>query len=346
MLEEILDMVKILRLASNERHWKITGMEEDVKYMQDDYVELKKRVELIKASNDKGQLGGGACDRNGPPCKRNTPVEINTCHIHSEETDEALDEIQTCVDEVQDTLDIVLGFSHPCDGPGWHQVIYLDMNDPNTDCPGNWHEVVFDAGLSRRACAIRLFAELRTKSVTFQVNEEYSQVCGRVHGYSRSETSINDPGGFRYFYENNNSNITSPSDTDFFASGLTLYREIDDEHIWSFIAGTPSLNSISIEGCPCDTGENDFFDTFGDLPSFIGTDYFCETATSDKEVDTPLWDGLNCIDGSECCDYGTPPYFQRVLSPSYDNIVAKLSVEKNIFEADIAIYFMEIFVRL
>ena len=140
--------------------------------------------------------------------------------------------------------------------------------------------------------------------------------------------------------------ITSPSVTDFFASGLTLYREMDDEHIWSFIAGTPSLNSISIEGCPCDTGENDFFDTFGDLPSFIGTDYFCETATSDKEVDTPVWDGLNCIDGSECCDYGTPPYFQRVLSPSYDNIVAKLSVETSVFEAHIGIYFMEIFVRL
>ena len=195
MLEEILDMLKILCLASNERHWKITGMEEDVKCMQDDYVELKKRVELIKATNDNG---GGACGSAGP-CKRNIPVEINTCHIHSKETDEALDEIQTCVDEVQDTLDIVLGFSHPCDGPGWRQVIYLDMNDPNTDCPSNWDEVVFDPGLSRRACAYRLqHAELRTRSMTFQVNEEYSQVCGRVHGYSRG-----DPGGFRYFYENN-----------------------------------------------------------------------------------------------------------------------------------------------
>ena len=344
MLEEILDMLKILRLASNERHWKITGMEEDVKCIQDDYVELKKRVELIKASNDNGQPGGGACGSAGP-CKRNIPVEINTCHIHSKETDEALDEIETCVDEVQDTLDIVLGFSHPCDGPGWHQVIYLDMNDPNTDCPGNWEEVVLDPGLSRRACVVPFLAALRTESVTFQVNEEYSQVCGRVHGYSTG-----DPGGFSYFYDNNTI-ITSPSDTDFFASGLTLYRETDDEHIWSFIAATPCTPpptppTISNEGCPCDTGENDFFDTFGDLPSFIGTDYFCETATSDKEVDTPVWDGLNCIDGSECCDYGTPPYFQRVLSPSYDNIVAKLSVETSVFEGEIGIYFMEIYVRL
>ena len=218
------------------------------------------------------------------------------------------------------------------------------MNDPNTDCPGNWREFSPDVGFTRRACVNPFLAALRSESVTFQVNEEYSQVCGRVHGYSSIADASNiDPGGFRYFYENNNTNITSPSDTDFFASGLTLYKEIDDEHIWSFIAGTPSLNSISIEGCPCDTGENDFFDTFGDLPSFIGTDYFCETAKSDKVVDTPLWDGLNCIDGSECCDYGTPPYFQRVLSPSYDNIVAKLSTE-TAFE--IGIYFMEIYVRL
>ena len=342
MLEEILDMLKTLQLASNERHWKITGMAEDVKCMQDDYVELKKRVELIKASNDEGGHHGGrrGCRDVDGICKRDRPEHYDICEEHSEETDESLDEIESCVDEVQDILDIVLGFSHPCDGPGWHQVIYLDMNDPNTDCPGNWEEVVLDPGLSRRACVVPSLAALRSESVTFQVNEEYSQVCGRVHGYSTG-----DPGGFSFFYHNNTI-ITSPSDTDFFASGLTLYREIDDEHIWSFIVGTPSLNNISIEGCPCDTGENDFFDTFGDLPSFIGTDYFCETATSDKAVDTPVWDGLNCIDGSECCDYGTPPYFQRVLSPSYDNIVAKLSVETSVSEAEIAIYFMEIYVRL
>ena len=293
--------------------------------MQDDYVELKKRVEILKASNR---------DVDGI-CKRECPEHYDICEEHSKATEETLDEIKNCVDDIQDTLDIVLGFSHPCDGPGWHQVIYLDMNDPNTDCPGNWIEAVFPF---RRACIVQSIGALRTESVTFQVNEEYSQVCGRVHGYS-----FGSPGGFSFFYTNN-INITSPSDTQFFASGLTLYREMDDEHIWSFIAGSPSLNNnTSIEGCPCDTGENDFFDTFGDLPSFFGTNYFCETGTSEIEADAPLWDGLNCVDGSECCDYGTPPYFQRVLSPSYDNIVAKLSVKPIYFE--IGIYFIEIFVR-
>ena len=341
-------MLKILRLASNERHWKITGMAEDVKCMQNDYVELKKRVELIKASNDEGGHHGGrrGCRDVDGICKRERPEHYDICEEHSEETDEALDEIETCVDEVQNTLDIVRGFSHPCDGPGWHQVIYLDMNDPNTDCPGNWDESYPDVWFTRRSCIIPFLAALRTESVTFQVNEEYSQVCGRVHGYSTGTQ-----GGFSYFYENNNTNITSPSDTDFFASGLTLYREIDDEHIWSFIAATPCIPpptppTISNEWCPCDVGENEFFDTFGDLPSFIGTDYFCDYVIIDgvnEVTDAPLWDGLNCVDESDCCDYGTPPYFQRVLPLSDDNIVAKLSVE--IMNSEVGISFMEIYVR-
>ena len=157
MLEEILDMLKTLHLASNKRHWIINGMTEDVKCMQDDYVDLKKRVELVKASNDeRGHRGGrrGCRDVDGI-CKRDRPEHYDICDKHSEESEKALDKIQTCVDEIQETLDIVAGLSHPCHGQGWHQVIYFDMNDPNTDCPGNWAEAFFGIGFTKRACVIQ-----------------------------------------------------------------------------------------------------------------------------------------------------------------------------------------------
>ena len=77
--------------------------------------------------------------------------------------------------------------------------------------------------------------------------------------------------------------------------------------MWSFAAainqGDRRYNGGLI--CPC-TDTN--FNWPHQVPSFVGSNYFCDTADLDSVwtyskycVDNPLWDG------SSCCEFNTPP---------------------------------------
>ena len=147
-------------------------------------------------------------------------------------------------------------------------------------------------------------------TVTYSMTgKPYSQVCGRIHAYGIGATN-----GLEALY------IAGASPTvtvdDFYATGVILSRESD--HIWSFIVGTGPPNGGSGRAdCPCVEGEDNYIMTNEDLPSFLNGDYFCE-APLPSPTDAPLWDGLNCVDNSECCDFGTPPFFTKVLDEEND----------------------------
>ena len=55
-------LVKTPSVESTERHWKINGMMDDVKCMQNDYVDLKKRVEILKVSSSSPGDDSGVCE--------------------------------------------------------------------------------------------------------------------------------------------------------------------------------------------------------------------------------------------------------------------------------------------
>ena len=68
------------------------------------------------------------------------------------------------------------------------------------------------------------------------------------------------------------------------------------------------------------------------LLSFLNGDYFCE-APLPNPIDAPLWDGLNCVDNSECCDFGIPPYFTKVLDAENDEVLeVKICVQHGTIE--------------
>ena len=75
---------------------------------------------------------------------------------------------------------------HTCGGTGgWRRVVYLDMTDPNTDCPSGWRET----GYSKRTCGRASDDYYTCDSATFPVGGgEYSQVCGRIKAYQWGET--------------------------------------------------------------------------------------------------------------------------------------------------------------
>ena len=63
---------------------------------------------------------------------------------------------------------------------GWRHAVYLDMTDPNTNCPSGWNMT----GYSKRTCGRASSSHLSCDSVFFPVNGgPYSQVCGRIRAY-------------------------------------------------------------------------------------------------------------------------------------------------------------------
>ena len=71
-----------------------------------------------------------------------------------------------------------------CGGTGgWRRAIYLDMTDPNTECPSGWSIITSD---SKRTCGM---VESGSTSVYFPVSGgPYSQVCGRIRAYQSGST--------------------------------------------------------------------------------------------------------------------------------------------------------------
>ena len=44
---------------------------------------------------------------------------------------------------MQETLNRIEGFVHPCGGVGWTRVVKVDYTDPSVDCPGVSQKDIF-----------------------------------------------------------------------------------------------------------------------------------------------------------------------------------------------------------
>ena len=82
-----------------------------------------------------------------------------------------------------------------------------------------------------------------------------------------------------------------------------------------------------------------------DLPSFLNGDYFYE-APLPNPIYAPMWDGLNCVG---CCDFGSPPYFTKVLDAENDEVLeVKICVQHGTTRqpsSDMGVYFMDVYVK-
>ena len=331
MLQAILQQLKALKSESNDRHWKINGMVDDVKCMKDDFFGLKERVELLKA------YGKYFKDKDW---------KKDTCPTLPPHIDDALEDIEGCLEDLKDCLEVVEGIHHPCGGTGWRLVALINTYDPQSVCPSNWVKSPQVPG-SPQACITGTFTPQTCTRAMISVSEPYTEVCGRAEGLS-----TRDIGGFSHIIDNPDPTITVD---DFFGSGLILSHG-GTEHIWSFFAGTaPGDSSDATPGntesnkCPCLANSGD------EPPDFVGSDYFCESGPPTLLVggipvppnvfDMPLWDGLNCESGSMCCSNGAPPYFTKVLdSSTTDPINADLCIEAP-SQGVLSISYLELYVR-
>ena len=228
---------------------------------------------------------------------------------------------------------------HTCGGTGgWRRAVYLDMTDPNTDCPSGWRET----GYSKRTCGRATDGRFVCDSVTFPVSGgKYSQVCGRIKAYQWGGSY-----GFSQYdgyYERNTID-------DVYFSGVILTHGSPRQHIWTFAIGNGENHTYVYNSCPCDTKQ------YIPIPPFVGEDYFCESGYIFQGYGDPsfislhsndtLWDGMDCISSSRCCSHHNPPYFTKTLSiPTTDNIELRVCGIAPISGENVAIELIELYVK-
>uniref|UniRef100_A0A1X7VHH1 Uncharacterized protein n=1 Tax=Amphimedon queenslandica TaxID=400682 RepID=A0A1X7VHH1_AMPQE len=169
-------------------------------------------------------------------------------------------------------------------------------------------------------------------SVKFSSNDiSYSQVCGRVVGYQYGTPDAVHP---------NRQDIDSV-----YLDGVSITRGGSPRHhIWSLLVGVHS-NKSYFDNCPCANGSSP--------QSFIGNDYFCESANPTDSWDPifystdPLWDGQGC-DAAEagCCSDSRLPWFNKTLdAPTTDYLEMRVCVDQGTHTEDIKLTFYELYVQ-
>ena len=215
-------------------------------------------------------------------------------------------------------------YRYTCGGsPGWRRVAFLNMTDPNQDCPSGWSLTTH----SVRTCGrVPSSGRYTCDPVTFPVSGgEYSRVCGRIRAYQY---------GGAWAFRGAHSEGQSLNGS--YVDGISITHGVPRQHIWTFAAGlAQEQHTYSVyQYCYCDvktrvTGYQAI------PPSFVGNDYFCESGVTGRWSDVssfyrfhsenPLWDGQNCGQNITCCSMNNPPYFMKALpAPTTDDIEVRM----------------------
>ena len=238
----------------------------------------------------------------------NLPL-IYEAHVSSGRSDECPAEQERAAVR-NATTQAVRRLLFPCGGTdGWRRFAYIDMTNRSQQCPTGLTEYTYD-GIrlcSRPANAARIGC---TSATLPGGGTPYSQVCGRLVGYL-----FGDVEAFGYYQERRRVDTLDS----YYVDGVTLTHGASGsrEHIWTFAAAT--LHASRWYQCPCAPGPTSIST---DPPSFVGNDYFCESAALTWPgratfYNATLWDGEGCPESNSCeCTLNDPPYFLKELSAS------------------------------
>ena len=107
---------------------------------------------------------------------------------------------------------------------GWMRVAFLNMTDPNQQCPDGLRLITSP----KRTCG-RSTPTVGCASVVYQTfGHEYSRVCGRIKAYQFGQPEAFDT-----------------SSRNWLVDGITLYTHSQSQHIWSFAAGRDESNTTN-----------------------------------------------------------------------------------------------------
>ena len=219
---------------------------------------------------------------------------------------------------------------------GWTRVAHVNMRHSSALCPAGLEMVTTPKRLCGRkhdsGCSSAMFS-------TYGI--EYSRVCGKVIGYQYATTNAFGCG----------KEICSgkPTIDESYVDGVSItYGDTTPrKHIWTFAAAFTEVPSREDTEwiCPCTNTTVTFL---GQVPAFVGSDYFCETGshthvTEQYYLDDPLWNGHGCGSASICCDKPGLPYFCKQLpQPTTDDIELRLCLDQDSENEDVLLEVIEI----
>ena len=204
-------------------------------------------------------------------------------------------------------------------GGGWRRIVNIDIS-AGDDCPSGWRKANYSSVVFCRVDANDDDIQV-CSSASFSTNgTSYQNVCGIARGYQKGITSA-------FYYSTTVSiSIEFP-----YVAGLSITYGNPRQHIWTYATGRfdylTQNNSETRFICPCANGGGQS----GTLsPSYVGTNYYCESGTdnwvtgNEYYLTDALWDGTGCIN-STCCDNPKQPWFFRQLNVTIsDNIEARI----------------------
>ena len=219
-----------------------------------------------------------------------------------------------------------------CQTGGWMRVADIDMKNTSHNCPSGLSLI----SLPKRACDV---TSNGCVSNTFSVQEvQYSHVCGRIVGYQWRNLH-----GIYY---------SSRGIDGAYVCGVSLtHSQNPRQHIWTFVGALDETVS-GYTGYKCSCINPALSSSSSYVPSFVGNDYFCDTALSAHfgtypfvlHPHDPLWDGKGCGPSNSCCSFNTPPWFVKDLpSPTTDNI--EMRVCKTNSDGSTPIEMVELYVQ-
>ena len=181
---------------------------------------------------------------------------------------------------------------------GWMRIANLNMKEGGS-CPSGFS--LYSKG-EVRACGRPVNKSGSCVGTIFSSSDiKYSQVCGKVIGYQ-----VGHPDGAN----SNNNDINT-----YYVDGVSLTLGSPRKQIWTLMSGAID-RSVFHNKCPCGSiGSKP-------APSFVGSDYYCESGYQGSFVPTPevfyssdrLWDGKDCGSSeTACCQHPLIPWFYKSI---------------------------------
>ena len=221
-------------------------------------------------------------------------------------------------------------------GGGWMKVAKLDMTNSSHQCPSGTR---LRNNQSRRLCGMDSALQEGCSSTTFAIQGiKYSRVCGKIIAYQYAS-----PDSFKNIHR------SGTTINDNYVDGISLTYGNPRAHIWTFAAAPDERSVAAPYSCPCTNIHHS--GSAARPPSFVGTDYFCDTATTEAwqhkvYTDDPLWDGDGCGAANTCCSLNNPPWFSKQLpSTTTGNIEMRICRDEVSTNEDILIETIELFIQ-
>ena len=206
-----------------------------------------------------------------------------------------------------------------CGDGSWRRVAYFDRSSMN--CQGAFVDY------AKRGC---VNTGANCNKAEFQVEQEYTKVCGRVLGYRLSTVD-----GFSRYPPKPPLPISAP-----YLDGVSItYGSHDLKHLWSY-ATTNSLSTTWRYGSPCTSNIAKNL-----IPTFVGSNYYVEVGVRQGFTNL-LWDGKNC-DAREhaCCSNPNLPWFTRTIPGTREPIQLRICTDESAGNERVIISLYEIYIQ-